>query len=150
MRRHTCERTREWLCLEPDGELSRFERAHVDRHVAGCSACARFGAHVRTFTGMLRAAPLEPLESPVAVRVPPRLSFGSVQAVAAVLAVAAVGVSSLSTAVSSRDQARRAAAARFSTMELRDALRLRQHEVLTERLEAIRGNDRPPREQQII
>ena len=150
MRRHACERTREWLCLELDGELSRFERALADRHVAGCSACARFGADVRAFTGMLRATPLEPLERPVTVRVPRRLPFASLQAVAAVFAVVAVGVSSLSTALSSRDDSRRRVAAPLTTMEMRDALRLRQHQVLTERLDAIRGNDRPPREQQII
>lgn len=59
MGRNECDRTRERVSLELDGELSRHEAALLERHLSRCSACALFAADVRLHTDLLRAAPLE-------------------------------------------------------------------------------------------
>jgi predicted anti-sigma-YlaC factor YlaD len=89
-----CTRAREWASLELDGELSDFEQFLLRAHLASCEDCSRFGESVGAFTHELRAAPLEQLDQPVAVRrrrrrVPLRMPA------AAAFAVAAVGLGSL-------------------------------------------------------
>src|SRR5688572_4306769 len=127
-----CERAREWLSLSLDGELSRFERALVDRHLSTCAECAAFGAELAAFTERVRATPLEPLAHPVAVPVRrTRRVFRPAQAAAAALAVVAVGVGTLSSSL--RDQAGRdRLAQQVSQTQQRDAIRKRQLEVLEE------------------
>jgi predicted anti-sigma-YlaC factor YlaD len=56
-----CERTRGWVSLSLDGELSEFERALVASHVDRCPQCAEFAAEAAATTNVLRAAPLEPV-----------------------------------------------------------------------------------------
>ena len=123
-----CERAREWLSLAVDGELSRFERALVDRHVAGCAECAAFGVEVRGFTGALRTAEPERLTHPVAIP-ERRRRLGALrpaQAAAAALAVVAVGAGTLSSSLAP-DEPRHQRAARVPTqLELRNAMRFRQ------------------------
>jgi predicted anti-sigma-YlaC factor YlaD len=95
-----CERAREWLSLSLDGELSRFERALVDRHLSTCAECAAFGAELAAFTERVRATPLEPLTHPIAVpgrRTRPALR--PAQAAVAALAVVAVGIGTLSSSL---------------------------------------------------
>ena len=128
-----CERAREWLSLAADGELSRFERALVDRHLAGCPECAAFGAELDGFTSALRAAPLEPLTHPIAIPERRRRvaqSLRPVQAAVAVLAVVAVGVGTLSSSLRAPSQGARGqqAAAASTQREIRNALRFRQLE----------------------
>jgi anti-sigma factor RsiW len=60
-RSHLCERTRGWVSLSLDGELSEFERALVESHLDRCAHCAAFAAEVSATTGLLRRAPLEPV-----------------------------------------------------------------------------------------
>lgn len=151
-RRHGCERVREWICLEVDGELSRFEAALAERHVRECAACTSFRADVRAVAAALRAAPLEQLPRPVVVTARRRVSFGgSVQAAAAAVAVAVVGAASVATSLSQPQESRRAlesgrptaAAPAAGTVQFRDALRFRQLRQRMKQLELIRPADRP-------
>jgi predicted anti-sigma-YlaC factor YlaD len=127
-----CERAREWLSLSLDGELSRFERALVDRHLSTCAECASFGAELASFTEQIRLTPLEPLEHPIAVPLRrTRRVFRPTQAAAAALAVVAVGVGTLSSSL--RDQADRDHfVQQVSQAQQRDAMRLRQLQVQEE------------------
>jgi len=56
-----CERARSWISLREDDELSEFECALLDAHLARCAACAEFAADVSSTTLTLRAQPLETL-----------------------------------------------------------------------------------------
>jgi anti-sigma factor RsiW len=60
-RSQLCERTRGWVSLSLDGELSEFERALVASHLDRCAHCAAFAAEVSATTRLLRKAPLEPV-----------------------------------------------------------------------------------------
>ena len=62
-----CDRARQWLSLDVDGELSEFERALLDAHLARCEDCRSFADDTHEFTALLRAAPLEALTHPVAL-----------------------------------------------------------------------------------
>lgn len=89
--RTSCEQARERLSLQLDDELSTHEALLLERHLDRCGACAAFAADVREYTGLLRAAPLEPAPQfwvrhrPVARRVAARAAAGTAAAAAAVL-----------------------------------------------------------------
>ncbi len=90
-----CERARQWVSAELDGRLSEFEQALLDGHLSGCAECSSFRASTTRFTQELRAAPLERLETPIAIsRARRRFPFRIAPAVAA-LAVMAVGLGSI-------------------------------------------------------
>lgn len=124
-----CERAREWLSLALDGEVSRFERALVDRHVGSCPECAAFGAELRAFTDAVRATPLEPLEHAVAIptRRTPTAFLRTAQAAAAV-AMLAVGVGALSSSLRDAGRQDRPVVERTQA-QIRNGLRLRQLQV---------------------
>lgn len=131
--RQRCDRIREWISLELDCDLSRIERALVDRHVAGCAECRAFATDVHAFTGALRAARLEPLEQPIALPSRVRVTARSFQvAVAAAVAVAAVGVASLSSSLG--DEQLGAKVTPISSEPSKDQMRQRQLRELTERI----------------
>jgi predicted anti-sigma-YlaC factor YlaD len=133
--RHRCERIREWLSLELDGELSRIERALVDRHLAVCGDCTAFAAEVRGFTQALRAESLEPLARPIQLPSRRRVSVRPVQvAAAAAVAMIALGIGSLSTSVGVGVGERLTPAAGLPVDEDKDQLRARQMRELTERI----------------
>ena len=92
---HECDRAHEWVSLELDSELSEFEATLLSAHLAECSECREFQRDVAGLTLELRAAELERLERPVSVPSRRRLSLRPLQASAAALAVAAVGLGSL-------------------------------------------------------
>jgi anti-sigma factor RsiW len=56
-----CERARLSASLRLDAELSELEAAHLDAHLARCAGCAAAVAAIEAATGMVRAAPLEPV-----------------------------------------------------------------------------------------
>jgi predicted anti-sigma-YlaC factor YlaD len=93
-----CEQARERVSLLLDDELSPHESALLDRHLATCGACTAFAADVRSYTGLLRAAPLEPapqswlLRRPAASRLAAQVAAVTAAAAAAVL----VAVSTIS------------------------------------------------------
>jgi anti-sigma factor RsiW len=80
-----------------DGELSQLEQRMVASHLARCGDCRMFEESVREFTVQMREAPLESPRIPITVRPARRavLSAANVS-VAAMLAVAVLGVSQLS------------------------------------------------------
>ncbi len=131
--RHRCDQIREWVSLGLDCDLSRIEQALVDRHLAGCVECRAFMTEVDAFTGALRAEPLQPLEQPIALPRRGRVTARSFQvAVAAAVAVAAVGVASLSTTL--RDGELGGRVVPVSAEPSKDQMRQRQLQQLTERI----------------
>jgi anti-sigma factor RsiW len=62
-----CERARSWISLRVDDELSEFECALLDAHLARCPDCAAFYEDVDALTVSLRDEPLEMLARPVVV-----------------------------------------------------------------------------------
>jgi len=90
-----CERARQWVSAEVDGELSRFERVLLAAHTANCSPCRDFHAGTVGFTSALRAAPIERPERLIEIgRTRRRVRARLAPAVAA-MAVAAVGLGSI-------------------------------------------------------
>ena len=89
-----CDRARQWASLELDGELSSFECALLENHVAACPSCAEFRAEIGGLTGALRAAPYEPFEGVVLGHIRRRVRMRIAPAAAA-MAVAAVGLGSI-------------------------------------------------------
>jgi anti-sigma factor RsiW len=89
--RTSCEQARERLSLQLDDELSGHESLLLERHLGRCGACAAFAADVRTYTDVLREAPLEPapqfllLRRPAATRGMARVAAVTAAAAAAVL-----------------------------------------------------------------
>ena len=89
-----CERTRGWLSLRLDGELSDFERALMDAHLSCCGECRAFAADIAVVTGALRDAPLERPAEPVTLPERRRRPVRTIQvaaAAAAVVVAASVG-----------------------------------------------------------
>jgi len=95
-RSNACDRATQWLSLELDGELSQLEQSALARHLDGCARCRVLSEDVRTFTAMLRDAPLVELERPIVVPAPGRARTArrvtAALAFAGVLAAAAIGV----------------------------------------------------------
>lgn len=93
-----CDRTREWVALRLDGELSDFETAIMRSHLERCEECVRFAEDVAGITRELRSTPLAVPAAPVELELRPagrlplsprRIQFAA--AAALVLAAAAVG-----------------------------------------------------------
>ena len=89
-----CERARQWISAGLDGELSEFEGALLEGHLAACKACTAFLVEARSLTNELRSVPMEPFEARVTARRRPRIAL-RLSPVAASLAVVAVGVGSI-------------------------------------------------------
>ncbi|HEY7732900.1 MAG TPA: zf-HC2 domain-containing protein [Gaiellaceae bacterium] len=62
-----CERARGWASLAIDGELSEFERALMQAHLARCPDCAAFVDDVGVATAALRSTEPELLAHPIAL-----------------------------------------------------------------------------------
>ena len=89
-----CERTRGWVSLSLDSELSEFERALMDAHLARCHDCAAFAGEAQQTTAMMRSAPLEPLPQALALPVRRRrIGAGALRvSAAAAIVVGALGL----------------------------------------------------------
>jgi anti-sigma factor RsiW len=88
-----CERMREAVSAQLDGELSELEAIRLRTHLAACESCREFEASASFSTTALREAPLEPLTRPIALPSRRRISFRMpAAAAAAVVMVAAGGV----------------------------------------------------------
>jgi predicted anti-sigma-YlaC factor YlaD len=59
-----CAHLREQLSAALDGELSPFERARVDAHLAVCGACREYATVTADAARLLRATPLEEISVP--------------------------------------------------------------------------------------
>src|SRR5215831_11917857 len=88
----TCDRAAELVSLDLDGELSRFERVLLARHLGRCATCADYAAEVTAATKVLRSAPLEALREPVALPTIRRRFPRVIGHIAATAAVAAFGI----------------------------------------------------------
>lgn len=95
MRPLVCDRSRAWISLRLDDELSRFEHVLLGAHMALCRDCRRFADDVEWQTKTIRSAGLESLTSPVTI--PDRHGWRwpalgvSTAAIAASLAAFAIG-----------------------------------------------------------
>lgn len=88
-----CQRIREQLSLELDGELSQLEQRMLTSHLSRCVECSAYADELTTFTDALRSAPLEELERPVVLPRPRRQIAARLQVgVAAGLAFVALGL----------------------------------------------------------
>jgi anti-sigma factor RsiW len=88
-----CDRVRSQISLELDSELSQLEQAMVSAHLERCSECSAYRDEVAAFTSALRAAPLERMERPIALRRPRRVIAARLQVgVAAAFALVALGL----------------------------------------------------------
>jgi len=90
-----CDRMRERVSLELDGELSPHESSLLGRHLLDCPACAEFASGAGRYTELLRSTPLE---QPPAFALPRRrgamrLSVGVGAVVASTAAAALVALS---------------------------------------------------------
>jgi anti-sigma factor RsiW len=94
-----CERAHAQISARLDGELSEFEQARLSLHLAGCPACRAYEADVVAVTGMVRSAPLEPLEFPISLPPRRRSAFPQFEFAAAVALAAAIGLGSMFTAL---------------------------------------------------
>lgn len=54
-----CQKARERISLDLDGELSLHELGLLERHMSHCAECALFASDLRRHTGLLRAAAWE-------------------------------------------------------------------------------------------
>jgi anti-sigma factor RsiW len=88
-----CERMREAVSAQLDGELSELEAIRLRTHLDSCEGCREFEASASFSTTALRMAGLEPLTQPIALPSRRRVSFRvPAAAAAAVVMVAAGGV----------------------------------------------------------
>jgi predicted anti-sigma-YlaC factor YlaD len=60
-----CDRTREWISLALDGELSELEHALMEAHLQRCDSCRGVRDDMHGFAIWLRTSPLESLDAPV-------------------------------------------------------------------------------------
>jgi len=90
-----CLRACEWASLRLDGELSEFEEAMLQAHLAGCLACSEFMQRIETVAEQVRTAPFEPFERAVVLARHRRISLRVSRAAAAGAAVVAtIGITS--------------------------------------------------------
>jgi anti-sigma factor RsiW len=90
-----CERIRQGISARLDGELSELDAVRLKTHLENCTGCREFEASARFAADMLRAAPLEQPNQPVAIPARRRISLPvrvPAAAAAAVVMVAAGGI----------------------------------------------------------
>jgi anti-sigma factor RsiW len=88
-----CNRVREQVSLELDGELSQLEQRMLAAHLDRCGRCAAYAADVRQVTERIRSAPRAVMQRPVVVRRRRPLTTVRLQVgVAAAFALAALGL----------------------------------------------------------
>ena len=90
-----CDRSRAWISIRLDGEISHFESVLLRAHLRLCNDCRGFADDIAWQTSELRAAPLERPTAPVSI---PRraawsrrsLEYGTAAAAACAAAIALV------------------------------------------------------------
>ena len=89
-----CNRARQWISLEVDGDVSQIERAMLANHLDGCQTCRVFASDVSAFHRMLSETPMEALSRPIELpRRARTFAFSRVAVVApAAAAIVALGV----------------------------------------------------------
>ena len=88
-----CERSREWISLRLDGELSELAEKMLESHLARCAGCRAFESDAAIATRLVRTSPLERLEQPIVLPRGRRLALvRPAGAVAATVAAVALGL----------------------------------------------------------
>ena len=82
-----CQRAREAVSIQLDGELSELGSARLAAHLRDCEACAAYALEVAAMTTRLRSAPLE--QPAIEVALPSRRGRVAVPLAVAAAAVAA-------------------------------------------------------------
>jgi hypothetical protein len=90
-----CDRAREWCSFEVDGELSSFEQALLEAHVARCPDCRDFRVGVAAATALVQATPLERPSEPVRIPSARRSRFVVQRVLAPAAVAAAVAVAAI-------------------------------------------------------
>jgi predicted anti-sigma-YlaC factor YlaD len=91
-----CEQVQGHISAGLDDELSEVEQARVDAHVGFCPECRAFADGTRKTADLLRAAPLEDLDFPIALPSRRRALARRIPVAAAAAALAAaVGLGAL-------------------------------------------------------
>jgi predicted anti-sigma-YlaC factor YlaD len=97
-----CDRARQRASIDVDGELSEFERALLDAHLADCQSCGEFRREIAGLTQAVRIAQAAQLTRPIEIarvrrRYGLRLApYGlRLAPAAAVMTVAVLGLGSL-------------------------------------------------------
>ena len=131
MRPKSCDRTRLWISLRLDGELSELESRLLTAHLVRCAECRRYETAVSGATLTLRTEPLVPLEHTVGLPQARRRRLGTLRVASAAAAFAVVALTSVLTLANSTDQQRffRPASAVRDT-EARDLRQLRRAELV--------------------
>ena len=106
----TCERSRAWISVRLDEELSELEEALLGAHLRSCAVCSEYEESVRGVVLAVRAQPLEQVEHPVVVAGRRRIG---VRPIALARVAAAVAVVAGVTAVLGTESARHPAAGRL-------------------------------------
>ena len=88
-----CQRAREAVSAQLDGELSDLGSARLTAHLRECDVCRAYALELAAVASRLRAAPLERPEAQV--RLPARRRRSALQVAAVVAAAVAVAASSL-------------------------------------------------------
>ena len=91
MRPVVCDRSRAWISLRIDGEISQFESVLLRSHLRACSECRGFADDVAWQTEGLRTSPLERLGGVIEI---PRRSWSrrAIEVGTAAAAVAAAAI----------------------------------------------------------
>lgn len=92
-----CERSREWVSLRLDAQLSTFEAALLERHLRRCPSCRAFAARATMQTQLLRGAALEQPSRPIAIPAPARRTLRKPAAGAVLASVVAAAAAALAT-----------------------------------------------------
>jgi len=88
-----CQRAREAVSIQLDGELSELGSARLSAHLRECEACASYALELAALTTRLRTAALE--QPGTSVALPTRRRRPALQLAAAAAAVVAAAASSL-------------------------------------------------------
>jgi predicted anti-sigma-YlaC factor YlaD len=123
-----CEQVRGHISAGLDGELSEVEQARVDAHIGFCAGCRAFAGGTRKTADLLRSAPIEDLDFPIALPSRRRAIARRIPvAAAAATLAAAVGLGALVGGLGSSSSGLRAAAR--STSEEPASLRFPENEL---------------------
>ena len=131
VRSTSCDRTRLWLSLRLDGELSELESRLLGAHLVRCAACRAYEQGVQETTAALRAAPLVSAARPVSLPRARRRSVGALRIASAAAAFAAVALTGVLTLSASSGRERfLPGAAPVRDVEVSDLRRLRRAELV--------------------
>ena len=146
-----CDRIREAISAQLDGELSELESARLRTHLDRCESCRDFEVSTRLASEALRTAPLEQPARPVALPSRRRISLPMrvpAAAAAAVVMVAAGGVFESMHGGAAIRGSRPSQAAAFSNVADTRALAKRQQQANFQKLLILRAqfeSNRMPR-----